>query len=282
MNLGFGFAFFASIAFGTGDVFGGMAARRASALHVALLSCVAAIAVLVLAMPFIHGLPSRSDLLWGAAAGVFSTLGTILIYKALGLGPMSLASPVLCILSLCVPVVVGVALGERPSAIAWTGVALSVLAIPPLSITTHHEGAHPPAHVRRTLVLSIIAGLCAGGFLTCVARIGSGAGMTPLVVSRAVAIVLTVGILVARRQPVVPPPGSRLLSTAAGATDSSANVAYWLATHTVPMALVAPLIALAPAVTVIIARVFLHERWSAWQKLGLVLALAAAVCISRG
>lgn len=38
----------------------------------------------------------------------------------------------------------------------------------------------------------------------------------------------------------------------------------------------------APATTVMLARAFLGERWSAGQRFGLALALAAGVCISLG
>lgn len=282
MSLAYTLALFSSVLFGAADLWGGLAARRASAIRVALFAAIAAIGVLLVAMPFIPGTPTRSDLLWGVAAGVASTAGSTLIFKALSLGPMSLASPVLCIVGLCLPVVAGVAIGERPSWLAWTGVALAILAIPALSTTGQHEDAPGRAHVRNTLIVSIAAGVAAGCFLICVARIGSGAGMTPLIVARLVAVALFVVAFVAMRQPLLPPASARPMSAGAGVLDSAANVAYWYATHSAPMSLVAPLVSLAPATTVVLARAFLGERWSGWQKLGLVLALAAGVCISGG
>lgn len=282
MNFAFASAFFASVLFGAADLWGGLAARRAPAALVAMYSAFAALALLFVAMPFIPGRPATPDLLWGAAAGVASTAGSALIFKALALGPMSLASPVLCIVGLCLPVLVGVALGERPSPVAWAGVAIAALAIPALAQTDEGGESRGRAHIRRTLLVSIAAGLAAGCFLTCVGRIGSSAGLAPLIVARSVSIAIFIVVFLAMRRPLLPPANARPLAALAGATDSAANVAYWIATHGAPMSLAASLVSLAPATTVLIARVFLGERWTGWQKVGLVLALASGALISRG
>lgn len=282
MNPAYAVALLSSICYGTADLLGGLAARRAPARTVALYAALAACAGMAIALPFVPGAPTRSDLLWGAAAGVASTAGSTLIFKALSLGPMSLASPVLCVVGLSLPVVAGVALGDRPSFVAWLGVALALAAIPALSATGEREGAVGRAHVRRTLLVSIAAGIAAGCFLICVARIGDDAGLMPLIVARLVAIALFVSAFAVMRARMLPDRPARPMAAAAGAIDSGANVAYWIATHAAPMALAATLVSLAPATTVLLARILLRERWSGWQKLGLALALASGACISLG
>jgi drug/metabolite transporter (DMT)-like permease len=282
VNPAYGAALASSALFGAGDFAGGIAARRGPAPLVTAFSALGALALLLVGMGFIRGTPSADDLAWGAAAGACGAAGATLIYKSLALGPMSLASPVFCVIGLSVPVLVGVALGERPSSLAWTGVALAVVAIPLLSLTGEGPGHVPRAHVRRTLFVSIMAGLTIGWFLVCVARIGLAAGLLPLVVARGVALVLLISWYVARRRPALPPAAARPAALGAGVLDSSANVAYWLAVQSAPLALVSALVSLAPATTVLIARVTLGERWSAAQRVGLVVALAAGLCISLG
>lgn len=282
MNLAYAAAFLSSGCYGLADLLGGLAARRGPAMQVAMLSAVAAIVVMALAVPFVAGAPTRTDLLWGLATGVASTAGSALIFHALALGPMSVASPVLCVVGLSLPVVVGVATGERPSPLAWAGVALAVLAIPALSVPARHETAPSLAHVRRTVLVAILAGLAAGCFLTFISRIGPRAGLLPLIEARVVAIVLFTAAFALLRQPLLPPPSARALGGGAGALDATANVAYWFASQSVPLSLAAPLVSLAPAVTVLLARIFLGERWSGWQKFGLLLALAAGACITVG
>ncbi len=183
-------------------------------------------------------------------------------------------------MGLSVPVVVGLFRGERPLALAWVGVALAVLALPLLSWSGAGAGARAAARLRRTVLVSIGTGLVVGWFLVFVARIGPRAGLMPLVVGRAVAIVALAGVLLARRVPLRPPAGAALTSSAAGALDSTANVAYFLAVRGAPMALVSAIVSLAPATTVLLARATLGERWSVAQRWGLLLALAAGVCIS--
>jgi drug/metabolite transporter (DMT)-like permease len=282
MSFAYLLAILSSIGYGSGDYLGGISARRAPAPLVTAFSGLAAVAVLLAGIPFAVGHASNADFAWAVAAGVCGSAGAALIYRALALGPVSLASPVLCVVALAVPVFVGLALGERPAPLAWVGVVLAVASMPLLARTVQHEGAHTPAQIRRTLRAATLAGLAGGGFLVCVARIPSHAGLWPLVAARAVSMAILVVVVLARRLPLVPPPGARLGSLGAGAFDSAANVLFWFAVQSGSLALVSALISLAPATTVLLARALLGERWSVAQRFGLLLALGAGVCISLG
>lgn len=282
MNPGYALGAVSALMWGVADFAGGLASKRAPGPLIAGFSGLGAIAVLLVGMPFMPGTPTASDLAWGAAAGACGAAGASLMYTSLAMGPMSLASPVFSLIGLCVPVLFGLAAGERPSPLAWLGVTLAALAIPLLSMTGEGPGHHPRAHVRRTLVVAIGAGLVIGWFLVFVARIGGTAGLMPLVVARVVAIALLGGWFLARRRPLLPPVEVRSTALAAGAIDSSANVTFLLAVHRAPLVLVSALVSLAPAATVLIARLTLGERWSMAQRVGLIVALAAGVLISVG
>lgn len=282
LNPAYAIGALASVLWGAADFAGGLAAKRAPAPLVACFSGLGALVVLFVAMPFMPGTPSGADLAWGVAAGACGAAGASLMYRALALGPMSLASPVFSMIGLCVPVLFGLAAGERPSPLAWSGVALAMLAIPLLAMTGEGPGHFPRAHVRRTLVVSIAAGLVIGWFLVFVARIGGTAGLWPLTVARVVAMSILGGWYLARRQPLVPPAEVRPTTLGAGALDSSANVAFLVAVHAAPLVLISALVSLAPATTVLAARITLGERWTVPQGSGLVMALAAGILISVG
>ena len=282
MNPGLLLAALASMLFGAGDYSGGIAARRAPAALVTCFSGIGALLVLLVALPFLHGTPTHADLAWGAAAGAFGALGATLIYKSLALGPVSIASPVFCLIGLIVPVLFGLVLGERPSIVAWSGVGLAVLSIPLLSWTSQDADAATRERIRRTLVVATLAGLVIGWFLISISRIGPRAGLAPLFVARLTAIALFLIWFLARRMPLLPPPAARPIALGAGALDSAANVLFWLATQAAPLALASALVSLAPATTVLLARILLGERWSAPQRVGLAIALIAGVCISLG
>jgi drug/metabolite transporter (DMT)-like permease len=273
---------FASVLFGAADLSGGVAAKRESALIVTCFSGLGALLVLFVGLPFAHGSPTCADLVWGAAAGVCSAAGATLIYRSLALGPAVVASPVFSGIGLCVPVLFGVLMGERPSVLAWTGIALVLLSLPLLSWTAEGPGDLSRAHVRRTLLVATLAGLVVGWFLICVARIGAGAGLLPLVLARASGMALLAAWLLARRRSIVPAAAARLPAFGAGVLDSAANVAYWYAVQRAPIAIIATLVSLAPATTVALARVLLGERWTVPQRFGFALAMVAIACISLG
>jgi drug/metabolite transporter (DMT)-like permease len=271
-----------SVLFGAGDLGGGLASRRASAPVVASFSGLGALAGMFLVLPLVHGHASAADLLWGAAAGVCGIASLTLIYRSLALGPVIIASPIFCVIGLLVPVVFGVLVGERPSALAWSGVALGVVAIPLLTFRAEGDQRYSSAHIRNTALVAALAGIGVGMFLIGLAHIGRDAGLWPLIVARLVAVgVFTIAFLATRR-PLVPPRGVRMLAFSVGFADAAGNFAYWRAVQTAPISLVATLVSLAPATTVLLARVLLRERWTVPQFAGLVLALVAGALISRG
>jgi len=282
MNFSYLLALIASALFGSADFAGGVAARRGHAAAVTAFSGLGALAVLAVGFLFVRGVPAPSDFGWAAATGVCGAAGATLIYHALSLGIVSLASPVLCMVALALPVLVGLGLGERPGLPAWVGIALVCVAIPLLAQTGSHEGAPTRVHVRRVLLVSVAAGLAAGLFLVCISRIGSHAGLWPLVVARSVSVVLLVALVTAQRRSVFPPPEAQIVALGAGALDSTANLSFWVAVQGGNLAVVSALISLAPATTVLLARVLQGERWTRLQVLGLVIALIAGVAISLG
>lgn len=282
MNPAYALGCLSSFLFGSADFLGGVAAKRSAAPAVAILSGLGGLLAVLVAIPFFGGSPKLPDLAWGGAAGVCGAVSVSLMYRALALGPMSLASPVFSLIGLCVPVLLGLTWGERPHLVSWIGVGLAVLAIPLLSVTGEEEGRFSREHVRRTLVISIAAGLVVGWFLVCLFRVGRHAGMWPLAVARVCGMAALAGFLLAQGRGLFPKAQARVPAFVSGIVDSSANIAFLIAVHGGPLVLVSALVSLAPATTALLARFFLGERWTPHQAVGLATALAAGVCISVG
>ena len=72
------------------------------------------------------------------------------------------------------------------------------------------------------------------------------------------------------------------LALAAGALDTTANVAMLLALHASLLSLAGVLMSLYPAATVALAMVVLKEKVTRWQAVGMVLAAAAVALIAAG
>ena len=131
-----------ALTYGTGDFFGGLAARRVPVLWVVFLSHALA-AVLVVAVVGLdrNADPTRHDIVIGIIAGVVGMTAVTLFYKGLALGRMGVVAPVTAVVSAIVPVAWGLAFGERPSALALTGVGLAIGSVALISSRSGGSGA---------------------------------------------------------------------------------------------------------------------------------------------
>ncbi|HEY7069811.1 MAG TPA: DMT family transporter [Acidimicrobiales bacterium] len=268
----------AAVAYGVGDFFGGMAARRESPTVVVLWSHVVGLVLLLAAAPLVAGEPSPRVLAIGAASGLIGGAGVALFYRALAVGRMSVVAPVAALLSAVVPVVAGLIDGERPTPAALAGIALALGAIVLISRDTSGDGAKP-IHWQ-ALALAVAAGLAFGLFFVVVGHAGEGAGIWPLVGARAASISLFAALGAARITAAAPPQGAIAAIVACGLLDASANVFFLLALNHGLMSVVAVLTALYPAGTVLLARYVLGEELSRVQRVGLGVAGVAAVLIA--
>ena len=123
-----------------------------------------------------------------------------------------------------------------------------------------------------------MAGVGFGLFFVMLDAVDDGTGLWPVVVSRAAAVPLYLFVWSRSGDPGLTP--LPLLAVAAGLLDSTANVAYLLATREGLLSLVAVVASLYPAGTVFLARVVLGERLGPQRLAGVVTALVAVALIA--
>jgi drug/metabolite transporter (DMT)-like permease len=98
-----------------------------------------------------------------------------------------------------------------------------------------------------------------------------------------VLVAVALGVLALRRTRLPFPRGAnRSLALGAGVLDVTATTLLLLAVRRGLIIVVAPLAALAPAATVILARFVLGERLHAAQRIGLAFALVGLVMVAAG
>jgi len=274
----------ASAAFyGAADFLGGIASKRADTVVVTFVAQAAGLVLLVLLLPVLpSSSPVLSDYWWGVAAGVSGSTGVALLYRALATGTMSIVAPITAVCAAAVPVLVALALGERPALLAGVGIALSAVAITLLSQGHPGERAsHGTRWVTGSVGVALIAGIAVGLFFLCLAQTSDEAGLWPLIVGRSVSVPLFGVLAVTGGRRAGFRMDRRVAGTAAGCgiVDMLANALYLIATRYGPLSLVATLASLYPASTVLLARFTLGERLTRSQALGVVCALVAVVLI---
>jgi drug/metabolite transporter (DMT)-like permease len=281
-------ALLSSLLWGSADFLGGtLSRRRPAALIVAVGQAFGLVAVGIVAVAA-GALDDPGDYLpWAVLSGLAGLVGLVAFYAALAGGTMGVVSPIAA-LGVVIPLVVGLARGERPGLLQLTGIVIAVAGVvlasgPELS---GRAGARP-------LVLAVVAALGFGLALLFIAEGSQTSTLMTLVTMRATSVtVLTIWLAVlvhrARRRRRTGEEGLALTSrelvlvAVVGVGDVGANLAFGIASTKGLVSVVAVLGSLYPVVTVLLARVVLQERLGRIQTIGVAGALAGVVLIGAG
>ena len=277
-----GLAALSGLVWGVGDFAGGKASQQAHPLPVTLLSKINCLPFLTVYLIVLYVPVLPASLPWGAAGGLCGVAGLVLFYGAMSQGAMTVVAPVAAVTSAVLPVITGLALGERPGGVRLLGVGCALVAIALVSLAPT-----PPGGIRRVtprlLGQAALAGLGFGLFFVCVNQAGAygDPGLWPILASQLTAIAAA-GVLVAVLRPGGRPRSRALAWTlVAGPFDMTANALYLAATRGGDLSVVAPLAALYPVSTVILALLIDRERLRPVQAIGLALAVLALILVSR-
>jgi drug/metabolite transporter (DMT)-like permease len=272
-------ALLSAVVYGAADFLGGLSSRRASVLGVVALSQVAGLVALVALLPWLGGRVNGADLGWGAAAGMAGAAGLVVFFRTLARGVMSVIAPVTALTAAAVPVLVGLAGGDRIDSWATAGIVLALAAV----VLVSAEGGLSALTAARpaSVAPALLAGSMFGLFFVLLDRTSDDAGLTPLVTARLASVALVVVLALAGRRPLRVPRAALPLVLASGIGDMTANALFLLATQQPgQLAITGVLASLYPVSTVVLAQVVLRERLVGAQLAGLGAAAAAVVLIT--
>lgn len=258
-----------SLAYGCADFLGGLGARKAHVLRTVMIAAPASLVVELLLWPLLGASFGPATLAWGAASGAASTAAFVLLYRSLAIGPMNVLSPVTALVSAALPVGVGLLQGERLAAAGMIGLPLALVAVVLVSAGPGVRAARPS---RTALLLAFGAGAAIALQLVFLHQAPADSGVGPLIVGRAVASAITLGAAGLLHRRLGPERPAYAMSAAAGGLDSMANLLFLIAARSGDLAVVAVVVALYPAGTVLLARKVLGERLHRGQLIGLGLA----------
>ena len=276
-------ALISSLTWGLADFLGGLASRRARIVKVLPISYLSgAIIVTFFSIFLIPGELNRDSYLYGFFAAFFGVPAIALLYVALKRGPMGIVSPITALMAGFVPVITGLSRGDQVSGIGYFGMALAALSVILVSQEKKSESAQPIT--LSTLLICVASGTLIGTYLTVLGLAPSDQGIWTSTVARWFGFLFVGAFFLVRLKVISKDENTQpfpwTLAVVAGIFDASANGIYQIATQKGMLAVVAVLASLYPAATALLARYFLHERLRLIQNVGVVLALAAAACLT--
>ncbi len=267
------------------------------------------------------GYPGGGILAAGVIAGLSSMIAVSSLYKALAIGSMTIVAPVSAAYPI-VPVIYGLAGGERPSSLQFGGMALIVVGVivasyvrepardkldpahldPPASSDDEHRlrvvalpdvGEGLVDRVRRdasshrprplaSVTLAIVAALASGTVLTALSSAAETDPYWAMIVMRGVALIGMVVVVVASRSGLGARPAQAPLLLGIGALDTVATGLFAIATTYGYLSVVSVIASLFPLGTIALARLALGERIRPHQNAGVAAALCGVALVALG
>ena len=189
-----------ALVYGAADFLGGTASRRINPVRVVAVSATTGLVVMSIAValvPAFTGHWSREVIVLGALSGISGAVAIGLLYACLAIGPMSILSPLTAVVSAIVPLSIGLIGGERLQLIGYLALALALVAVVLVGFVPEKGAVRPSL---RGVLMAIGSGVAIGVFLVIIDLTPDDSGLAPLVVNRAVTVVImfsVVGILAA-------------------------------------------------------------------------------------
>ena len=258
----------AALAWGFADFASGVKSRTNSTVVVTAIVLGAGGVVSLLIALTTEDAPTGRTVALAIAAGAATGVGVTMFFHALSIGVIGTVAPITCA-GTSVPVIWGLAQGERPSAGQLLGVALAIGGVVVIARASADEATTPATNARLALILAIASAFTLGCYYVIAGEATDAGPLWFAALGQIFAATPLVLLAMLRRSPVPPRREFRALLGIA-----MANGAGWL------LSVVSVLIALYPALTVLFARIFLSERLSRLQKAGAVIVFAGVGLIA--
>jgi drug/metabolite transporter (DMT)-like permease len=275
-----GFGLAAVLSWGSSDFIGGFASRRANAYLLTAISHAGGL-VLALALALLtHAVfPPMASVYWAMLGGACGGAALALFYGALASGQMGLTAAVAAVVGAAIPATLGIFVDGLPGKLAWAGFAMATLGI--WLIARPNEGGLS----NRGLTTAVVCGVGFACFYIFSHRAGDVSAFWTAACSRFAALVVVSAIVLggghmnpASLQSMA---GSRAgLGIVAGMLDVSGTICFIRAVQTGRLDAAVMLTSLYPAITVLLARIFLREHFTRWKLAGMAAALGAVPLIA--
>ena len=267
----------ASLTWGLADFFGPLQGRVLGALRALFYVQLGGLAGIALIVAVRGAGPEDMTALLAIPAAVSGTLGLFAYYRGIAVGAISIVAPIAGV-SAVLPVVVGIASGESPSALQLGGIACALVGV----FLAAREPGRTEARLAAGVGLALLAAVGFGGYFPFMHAAGDADFWWASLIFRMTSTSVIL-VVVAIQRPVLSVPG-RLLPWLAliGFGDMFGNLLFAAASTSGLVSVTSVLASLYPIVTVILARILLSEQVARTQEAGIGLTLAGVALISAG
>jgi drug/metabolite transporter (DMT)-like permease len=270
----------AALGWGAGDFTGGLASRKTGAYRAVFYSEVVGVFLLFI-MLGIFGETFPNIRIWSIAmiAGAIGTLGLMLLYHSMTLGLMSISAPVSALLAAVLPVIVGVFRDGLPDLPVFIGFGFALAAV---WLVSQSEGVKDILSHLSDLKLPLLAGIGFGlYFILMHEATSTGATVWPMIASRTGGtLLIAIYIFSSRISWKVEDSSAWVFLILNGIFDIAGNVFFILSGQAGRLDVASVLSSLFSGVTVMLAWIFLKERLTRNQWIGVASAFVAIVLMT--
>ncbi len=264
-----------ALSWGGADFSGGYASRRSLPFQVLASSGVISLLVFLFSALIIHEqLPTSVSIIWAMSAGLVGAVGLGALYQGLAQGSAAIVSPTAAVLGASIPVVFSAFSEGLPRWERLLGISLGVIGIWLVSLT----GSGNFELRRRDLTQALLAGTCFAAFFICLSKIPAGSLFFPLSIAKGVSVLTACIILLAQKNRILPAADPVLIAT--GILEAGGNWGFLLARQLTRLDIAVVLSSMYPAITVLLAWYFTHQRISRAQMTGIMSCMMAVVLIA--
>jgi len=266
----------ASLTWGVADFFGPLKGRVLGALRVLVYVQIGGLVVIALIVAIRGKGPAGSEALLAIPAAISGTLGLFAYYQGMAVGAMSIVAPIAGI-SAAVPVVFGIATGDRPSLWQWLGIAAALCGVFLASREPDRS-----SKVAAGVGLALLAAIGFGGYFPAMHAAGNADYWWASLIFRTTSTFVILAVVAIRRPSLAIQPIQIPILVLIGTGDMLGNLLFAAASTSGLVSITSVLASLYPIVTVVLARFVLKERVARSQEAGIALTLAGVVLISAG
>jgi drug/metabolite transporter (DMT)-like permease len=292
----------ASLTWGLADFFGPLKSRTLGVLRVLFYVQLGGLVGIALIVAARGKGPADEAAFLAIPAGVSGTLGFYAYYRGMVVGAMSIVAPIAGI-SAVVPVIFGIASGDRPSAWKLFGIVCALVGVflaarepaaeRPVREADRWRGFGGTGRFPRLLKrgrkgvapgvgLALLAALGFGGYFPPMHAAGSADFWWATLIFRITSTSVILAAVAVRRPSLSVVPLQLPLLLLIGVGDMLGNLLFAAASASGLISITSVLASLYPIVTVLLARIVLSERVARSQEAGVLLTLAGVALISAG